>query len=181
MVARAFDDCDRARIPDCEALTRDAGEIRLARDRAVKDGVADDDVLVCRAGRGFGRTHRDAAPRQSLADIVVGIARQIERDAVGQPCAEALPGNAGKRDADGFGRQARMAVRFCDPARQHRAGRPVDVANRPFERDRRAVLDRVPAGVDQIVVERGAEAVILRQRVAQGHALGDLGLSKQAR
>ena len=104
MVARAFDHRDGARVPHREAFARDASEIGLARDRAIQDGVADDDVLVRRAGRGFGRTHRDAAPRQSLADIVVGIARQVERDAVGQPGAEALSGDAGEGDADRFGR-----------------------------------------------------------------------------
>ena len=46
MVAAAFDDRDSARVAHGEALARDAFEIGLARNGAVEDRVADDDVLA---------------------------------------------------------------------------------------------------------------------------------------
>src|SRR5437763_2907326 len=45
VIPGALDDRRGARIAYAEALTRDAAEIRLAVDRAVHHGVADDDVL----------------------------------------------------------------------------------------------------------------------------------------
>ena len=94
MVAGALDHRDRARVAHREALAGDAVEVGLARDRAVEHGVADDDVLG-RLALDVGRlAHDHAAARKALADIVVGVAGQVERDAVGQPGAEALPGDA---------------------------------------------------------------------------------------
>ena len=46
MVAAAFDHRDGAGVAHREALAGDALEIRLAGDRAVQHGVADDDVLA---------------------------------------------------------------------------------------------------------------------------------------
>ncbi len=46
VVAGAFDDRRRAGIAHAEALAGDAAEVRLALDRAVHHGVADDDVLL---------------------------------------------------------------------------------------------------------------------------------------
>ena len=94
MVAGAFDHRDRAGVAHREALAGDALEIGLAGDRAVEHGVADDDVLG-RLARCFRRlAHDDAAARQALADIVVGVAGQLQRDAARQEGAEALAGGA---------------------------------------------------------------------------------------
>ena len=71
------------------------------------------------------RIDDDAAARQALADIVVGLAVEIERHAVGEPGAEALAGRAVEPDLDRVVGQARMAVAPRDLARQHGAGRAV--------------------------------------------------------
>ena len=91
---------DGAGVAHREALAGDALEIGLAGDGAVEHGVADDDVLG-RLALGLLRlAHDDAAARQALADIVVGVARQLERHAARQEGAEALAGGAGQRERD---------------------------------------------------------------------------------
>ena len=124
----------RAGVAHAEALAGHAAEERLAVDRAVQHGVADDDVLVGAAAEVVGRPHDDAPARQSLADVVVGLADQIERDAARQERAEALPGGAGELHVDRVVGQALVAVAARDLARQHRADRAVDVADRQDER-----------------------------------------------
>jgi hypothetical protein len=61
----------------------------------------------------FRRAHDDAAARQALADIVVGVADQVERDAMGEERTEGLAGRARELDRDGVVRQALVAVRLA--------------------------------------------------------------------
>ena len=74
------------------------------------------------------RADDDAAARKALADIVVAVADQLEGDAARQEGAEGLAGGAGQLHRDGVVRQALVAVALGDLARQHGAGRAVDVA-----------------------------------------------------
>ena len=73
--------------------------------------------------------HHDAPARQALADIVVGIAGQLERHAARQEGAEALAGRAGEAARDRVFRQAGMAVAPGHFARQHGADGAVDIAD----------------------------------------------------
>ena len=98
VVARALDHGDGARVADGEALAGDAAEVALAGDRAVEHGVADDDRLLRHDAGVLRRADDDAAARQALADIVVALADQLERDAGREPGAEALAAGAAKRD-----------------------------------------------------------------------------------
>ena len=66
-----------------------------------------------------------AAARQALADIVVGVARQLERDAVRQEGAEALPGSAVEartRSCPRAGRHGHSAWRPRPTASRRRYG-----------------------------------------------------------
>ena len=100
MVAGALDDGDGAGVADGEALAGDAAEVALAGDRAVEHGVADDDRLLGHDAGVLRRAHDDAAAGEALADIVVGLADQLERDARREPGAKALAAGAAKRDGD---------------------------------------------------------------------------------
>ena len=62
-----------------EAFAGDAAEIALARDRAVHHGVADDDRLFRHDARVLRRLDDDASAGEALADIVVGVADDFER------------------------------------------------------------------------------------------------------
>ena len=166
MVAGAFDDRDGAGVAHREALAGDAAEIAFARDRAVEHGVADDDRLL-RHDAGVGRRpDDDAAARQALADIVVGVAFELEGDAAREQRAEALAGGAGELDVDGVVRQAGVAVALGDLAREHGAGGAVGVADRASRCCTGAPRSSAAcASRDQLAVEDVVDLVVLRLAV----------------
>ena len=146
-----------------EALAGDAAEIAFASDRAIERGIADDDrALGDELDRLLGRIDDDAAARQALADIIVGLALQFERHAIGEKGAEALARRTLQLDMDRFVAQAGMAVAARDLARQHRAGRAIRIADRHFEPHMLGVFDRLAGLGDEAPVEDVVEAVILR-------------------
>src|SRR5262249_22062922 len=110
MVAGALDDRDGAGIAHREALAGDAAEVAFALDCAVEHRVADDDRLFRHEAAVGGGTDDDAAAREALADIVVGVALEFESHAVREPGAEALAGGAGQLHVDGVVRQALVAI-----------------------------------------------------------------------
>ena len=90
VVADAFDDRGGAAVADREALTRHPAHEDLAAGRTVERDVTDDDVVLGLEGRFPGRTHRHESARQTLAEIVVRIAFEIERDSRREPRSKTL-------------------------------------------------------------------------------------------
>ena len=78
VVTDALDDCARTAVTHREALAGDAVDVDLSGCGAVENGVADDDVVLGDQPRSALGVHRDAAPRQSLAEVVVGVSRQLQ-------------------------------------------------------------------------------------------------------
>ena len=182
VVAGAFDHRDGAGIAHREALARDAAEIAFALDRAVQHGVADDDgFLGDELPRLARRIDDDAPAREALADVVVGLAFELERHALGEPGAEALPGRALEPHVDGVVGQPGMAVAPGDLARQHGAGGAVGALDREVEPHRRAAIERRLRRRDQLAVEHLVEPVILRLGVIDRDAFGRVRLVEQAR
>ena len=107
------------------------------------------------------RTHDDASAREALADIVVGVALELERDAAGEERAEALAGGAFELRHDGIVRQAVMAVTLGDLAGEHGAGGAVGVGDRQAQPHRRAALERGLRLRDQLAVDDVVDLVIL--------------------
>ena len=141
VVARAFDDCDGAGVAHREALAGDTAEIALALNCAVQHGIADDDRLLRHDARIARRIDHDAAAREALADIIVGLALELEAHAAREPRPEALAGRAGELYVDGLVGQSGMAVELCDLAGQHGTGGAVGVADRGLDADRSATVD----------------------------------------
>jgi hypothetical protein len=83
VVAGAFHHRRGAGQAHGEALAGHAAEEGLAAGGAVQHGVADDDVARGLAAELDARAHHDAAARQALAGVVVGVADQVQRDALG--------------------------------------------------------------------------------------------------
>ena len=81
VVADALDDHRGAAVADAEPLAGDAADVTLAAGRAVEGDVADDDVLLRLERRQRRRVDDQLAARQALADVVVGVAVQPQRDA----------------------------------------------------------------------------------------------------
>ena len=88
VLADALDYGKRTAVPDSEALSGTASNKKLARGSAIENGVAGKNVTAPRSGepRGDG----DGSAGETLSDIVVGFALELEGDALGKKCAEAL-------------------------------------------------------------------------------------------
>ena len=106
VVAHPFDHGPGATVADTESFGSASAEEGLAARGTVEHDVADQDVLF-RHERAFrGRIDDDASAGESLADIVVGVPTQFQRDAVGQKRPETLAGRTVEFDVDGVVRQA---------------------------------------------------------------------------
>src|SRR5260370_34504243 len=161
MIARALDDGGDTRIAHREAFTRDTLEIRLAGNRAVKHGVADNDVFG-RLSACHGRlAHNKAPSRQALARVVIGVAKELQCHAVRQERAKALPGIAAERRPDRLLRQTGMAIAAPDLARQHCTDGAMDIADRALDAHGLALVESRLRLCDQLVVERFVEIVLL--------------------
>ena len=90
VVAHALDDERRARVAHAEPLADQAAQEDLPGRRAVADDVARDHVVLGGEHRVAVGADRDAPARQALADVVVGVAEQPQRDAARQERAERL-------------------------------------------------------------------------------------------
>src|SRR5204863_1142509 len=160
VVADALDDGARARVAHPEALAGEAAEERLARGRAVEDGVADDHVLLGGERRALRRADGDRAAREALAGVVVRVAEERQLDAGREPRAERLAGRAPQREADASRRQPCRSVRARQRAGEEPADRPVDVPD----------LELAVRLADQLVVEGARERRVGRVQAAQGYA-----------
>ena len=168
MVAGALDHRDGAGIADREALAGDPAEIAFAFDRAVEHGVADDDRLLRNELHRLARRIDDqAAAGEALADIVVGLAFQLQRHAAREPRAEALSGRAPEADMDGVVGQPGMAVPLGDFAREHGARGAVGVQDRKLEAGLAAEVERGLALGDQRAVDNVEDLVVLRARTGR--------------
>ena len=144
VIADALDDGDRAAVAHREALAGAAVEEGPAAGGAVEDHVADDDLVVGAERRLAVRADGEDAAREPLADVVVGVAFELERHARRREGAEALP-RAALDAGCGWCRRA-------SPLRPYlRAISPLSMAPKArselriwrLDDDRRAVLDGV--------------------------------------
>src|SRR5438876_2212937 len=129
VVAHALDHGEGPAVAYGKTLPGHSAEVRLAARGAVEDDVAHQDVLLGHEGRLARRIDDELAAREALADVVVGIALEGQRDAPGHEGAEALARRAREVDAD---RVVGQAVRTMAPRQlraQDRSYRAVDVAD----------------------------------------------------
>src|SRR5699024_11133649 len=106
----AFDNRYGAGIAYRKTFAGNAPEIGLTLDSAVKHGIADDNGVFRRVTGRFRRSDSDASSRQALADIVVGIANEIDRDTPREKCTQTLASRAGQLDRYRILRKSLMTV-----------------------------------------------------------------------
>ena len=92
MIADAFDDRSRSRIPNAEPLGSDAAKISFAFRRSIQRDVANENVFFRGKRRFLRRINNYMPARESFADVVVGIAFQLDGDSLCQPCSNTLAG-----------------------------------------------------------------------------------------
>ena len=161
VVADALDDGQRAGVARGEPLAHPAAQVDLAGGGAEQQGVACDHVVLGQEQHVVGRPDDDAATRKALADIVVGVADQLEGDTGRQERADRLARGAGERDVDGVVGQALRAVTPGDLGAEQGADGAVDVAHGQFQPHRMRVLERALGELDQRAVQRLIQAVVL--------------------
>ncbi len=135
MVTGTLDDGDGTRVTHGEALTDLTIDIQLTRRGAIEARVAGDDVVFGIEVAADRRQDGDAATRQTFGEVVVGLALELEVDAVNKEGAEALTGRTFEANVDGVVGQTLLTVFRGDDAREHTADGAVGVADGEVEVD----------------------------------------------
>ena len=152
--AAALHDGDGPRVAHREAFARLPGGEQLAGGRAIEHRVADDGVPIGRDGRGRHRTHDDDSAGQALADIVVGLAEDLQLQPLHRERAERLPRRAAQPDRDVPRTEPGHAVTPGDPRRELGADRPHRVLDVVLKLHLLAVLEQGPGVLDHLRIQR---------------------------
>ena len=169
MVAGALHHGGRARVAHRKAFARHAIEEGLALDGAVEHRVAGNNLFGSEAPEIVGRAHDDASSRQALAHVVIGLAHQVQRDAPCQEGTERLSGHAIELDMDGVVRQPFVREAAHHLAGEHGAHGPVHVADGLDEADLLATFQCRPCLLDQDMIQRALQPMILRLHLTTRH------------
>jgi len=161
VIASTFDNRYRAGVTHSETLACNAVEECFASDRTVQQGVTADDVLYCATTELGVRTHDDTTARQTLADIIVTFANQIQGNTMCEESASRLACGTLQLDVDRVVRQTFVAVFLRDLTRQHRANGTVDVFDGRNERDFFAIVDCRFRLRDQLIVQGFFQSMVL--------------------
>ena len=162
MVTHPLDDRAGPRVANTEPLSRTTADEHRTRRGAVTGDVANDDVLGGHELRPPIGKDRQLPPRQPLPEVVVGVPLDEERDSLRQEGADALPGRALEPDRDRPVGQTSPAVLAGQPTPQHGPHRAVDVPDGQAEFHPFPPCQRRLGLLDQLVVERGEQPVVLR-------------------
>src|SRR5277367_3681711 len=105
----------------------------------------------------------------------------MERDSGSEPCAKTLAGRTLQMKLNRIGRQAFGSETARHFSGEHRADGAVHIANRKMNLDRLAMLERVLGELDDLIVERLVEPVILQLDAMQRFVGSDIGSAKNIR
>ena len=136
VITDAFYHCARAAVSHTKTLTTHAPKIRLTRSRAVQRDIADQNIFFRHKGRGARRKDDEFAAGQALADIIVGVTFQTQRDTTRNKCRETLAGRAIEIDFDGVVRQTLTAMALREFISQEGADSAINIANRQRQLNR---------------------------------------------
>src|SRR5262249_6427335 len=146
----------------------DAAEITLAGDGAVEDSIADDDRILRHDAGILWRAHDEPTAGEALADVVVGFADQVEREAVRSPRPETLAGGPRQGGRNGVVGKPGIAVAARNLAGEHGADSAVGVVDLRFDLDRAAAFQCRPGLGDELLVEYSVELVVLLLAMEDG-------------
>ena len=167
MVAGAFYHGNGAGVAHAEALSHLAVDVQLAAGSAIQAGVSGYNIVFSGKVRTYRRQYRDASAAQSLGKIVVGVALQLEIDALNKECAEALTGRTLEAHVDCLVGKALFAVARGYLTAQHSAHRAVGILDGEVEVHLILSLNGTFSSVNDASVEHVAEVVNLLRGVVE--------------
>src|ERR1700735_5594898 len=127
MIAGAFDDAERAGVATRKSFPRPARRIESAAGGAIQAGVAHDDGVARDEIRMSVGPQDDLAAGHSFADIIVGLALEIEVQAADIPDSETLAGGTSQVHDQGRGVHAGVAPAAGDLAGGSRADGAIEI------------------------------------------------------
>src|SRR5262249_23492868 len=130
VVTHGLDDRVDAGVADGEAFARHAADEHFAARSPVKSHVANDNVLLRHKGGAGRRIQNDFSARQSLAEVIVGVALKREGHATRHESTKALARAALEGDLDRVFGQTFGTVAAGDFAADDGAYDAVDVPDR---------------------------------------------------
>ena len=105
MVTNTLNNSVHATVTDAEAFTGSTADIRFTACCTIEGNFADNNIFVRIKAYIAVRIDNQLASGKSFADMVIGIALQLQRNTFRQKGAKALAGTALEVQADGVGRQ----------------------------------------------------------------------------
>ena len=152
MVAHALDDHVGPRVADAETFAGGPANIGVPAGRTEEADIADDGVGFGHEGGAFVGVDAERAAGEALAEVVVGIALELQVDPVGQPASEALSGRSLEFEGDGTGGQASLGVALRYLVRQDGPGGAIGIDDLEGPLDWLTILDGGPGRLQQLPV-----------------------------
>ncbi len=143
MVADALDDGPGAAVADAESLGGTSPEQCPAAGCPVENDVADEHIVFgheCALDRWVDD---ETSARQALADVVIRIALQLQRDTASQKRAEALTCRAVEFDVDGVVGHSVLTPAPDQVVTQNGANGSVRVDDGQIDTNRAPMVDRI--------------------------------------
>ena len=165
-----------------ETLAGGAGGEQLAAGGAVQTGVTDDRGFLGLERAALGRTDHHLAAGHALADVIVGVAFQVQMQTTGVEHTETLPGGAGEARPDRRVVHAQVAVVLGDFAGHGGAHGAVAVGDGVVERAAGLVLHGGAHFLHHLAVERALVERLVALHLAVGRLVrGDMVVAQHGR
>ena len=162
MITNTFNNSVHATVTDAETFTGSTADIRFAACCTIKGNVTDNNIFVRIKACIAVRIDNQLAAGKSLAYMVVGIALQLQRNALRQKGAKALAGTALEVQVDSVGRQSLGTVAAGNFTAQNRADNAVRILNRQRNRNRLFSFQITAADIQQFThIKRFFQLVVL--------------------
>ncbi len=161
VVAGTLDDGYGTRVADTETLTYLTVDVKLTTCGTVETGVTSDDVVLGREVAADRRKDGNTTSRESLSEVVVRLAFELEVDTLHEEGTEALTSGTLELHVHRLVWQTIFAILGSDQSAEHHTSRTVGVLDGEVEVHLFLLLYGVLRTTDQLLVEHVVEVVNL--------------------
>ncbi|CAB4609402.1 unannotated protein [freshwater metagenome] len=175
MITDTLDNRCGAAVSNTEALSDDSAQEHFALRCTVENNIASNDVLFSRERCALRWPHNDAAAREALTRVIVGIALKAKRDSLWQERTETLTSRSFECDRDRVVGKPFAAKATRQFSTEHRAHSAVDIPDRRSDLDSFTTIKRGCCLANQLVVEGHVETMILCRDASATGTFGEFG------